>query len=508
MAAETSALALEYPTVVGRFIGQECLMPSQIALQDVDPRWAWAPYEPSAASPWNRSRVSHLLRRVGFSGTWSELQQALADGPTKTVERLLTGQSNHLAPRDELLSRSERATLTGGTADQKKQDTFYREAASTADSLSSSVENLPGWWLYVMLHTPHPVLEKIALFWHGHFATSAAKVDKAELMLAQNQMLREHALRPFGPLVGGIAKDPAMLLWLDSATNKKFKPNENFAREVMELFCLGLGNYTERDIKQAARAFTGWEVRHGKFFFNANQHDEGAKTVLGKTDNFSGEDVLKILLEQPAAGRFLAGKMYRYLMSETAAPPPRLLDPLAAGYREHNYDTAWLVRTIVSSNLFYSPHAMQQRVKAPVEMAIGLVRSLEGTANTQALADDLRKLGQGLFYPPNVKGWDGGTEWINSATLLSRVNLVWALVSGRSGQYKKKIDLEQLTEKHAVKPPGRVRWLADLSLGVELPKEVYNQLASVYAAEKGSDEHLRLARVMQAIAALPEFHVA
>jgi uncharacterized protein (DUF1800 family) len=299
-----------------------------------------------------------------------------------------------------------------------------------------------------------------------------------------------------------------MLLWLDSATNKKFKPNENFAREVMELFCLGLGNYTERDIKQAARAFTGWEVRHGKFFFNPNQHDEGSKTVLGKTGNWNGEDVLRILLEQPAAGRFLAGKMYRYLVSETAPPPPKLLESLAAGYREHNYDTAWLVRTIVSSNLFYSPHATGQRVKAPVEMAVSLVRSLEGTANATALAEDLRKLGQGVFYPPNVKGWDGGAEWINSATLLSRVNLVWALASGRDGRYKKKIDLQQLTEKHNVAPAERVRWLADLLLGVELSKDVYNQLAAVYAGEKGGDEHLRLARVVQAIAALPEFHVA
>jgi uncharacterized protein (DUF1800 family) len=461
-------------------------MPSPVALTDVDPKWAWAAYEPSRDEPWGLARTSHLLRRASFGATWPDLRQAIADGPAKTVERLLTGK-------------------TGGG---KEQDAFYREAASTGASLASDAENLPGWWLYVMLHTPHPVLEKITLFWHGHFATSAVKVDKASLMLDQNQMLRRHALSPFAPLVGGIAKDPAMLLWLDSATNKKHKPNENFAREVMELFCLGLGNYTERDIKQAARAFTGWEVRHGKFVFNPYQHDEGSKTVLGQTGNWGGEDVLRILLEQPAAGRFLAGKMYRYLVSETAAPPPKLLEPLAIGYREHNYDTAWLVRTIVSSNFFYSPHAIGQRVKAPVEMVVSLVRALEGTANAEALADDLRRLGQGVFYPPNVKGWDGGAEWINSATLLSRVNLVWALCSGRDGRYKKKIDLEKLAQKHNVAAAERVRWLADLLLGVELSKDAYNQLAAVYASEKGGDEHLRLARVVQAIAALPEFHVA
>src|SRR5262245_13356349 len=228
-------------------------MPSQVALSDVDPKWAWAPFEPSKAEAWNLARASHLCRRVALGGTWADLQRAIAEGPAKTIDRLMTGFGRDAAK-----------------GEGKTQESFYRESAATAASLTSDAENLPGWWLYVMLHTPHPVLEKITLFWHGHFATSAAKVQKAGLMLDQNQLLREHALRPFGPLVGGIAKDPAMLLWLDSATNKKFKPNENFAREVMELFCLGLGNYTERDIKQAAKAFTGWEVRHGKFFFNAN----------------------------------------------------------------------------------------------------------------------------------------------------------------------------------------------------------------------------------------------
>jgi Protein of unknown function (DUF1800) len=478
-------------------------MPSNIALPNVDPKWAWAAFEPSAAEPWNLARASHLLRRAGFGAPWGIVQRSLADGPAKTIEGLMAGHVDESLPDSQGRLGETRPRDAG-----KTQEAFYREATATAGSLVSSAENLPGWWLYVMLHTPHPVLEKVTLFWHGHFATSAAKVDKARLMLDQNQMLRQYALRPFAPLLGGIAKDPAMLLWLDSATNKKFKPNENFAREVMELFCLGLGNYTEHDIKQAARAFTGWEVRHGKFFFNPYQHDEGSKTVLGKTGNFGGEDVLRILLEQPAAGRFLAGKMYRFLVSETAPPPPKLLEALAAGYREHDYDTAWLVRTIISSNLFYSPHAVGQRVKAPVEMAVSLIRSLEGKANAEALADDLRKLGQGVFYPPNVKGWDGGAEWINSATLLSRVNLAWALTSGRDGRYGKKIDLENLTAKHNVPPAERVRWLADLLLGVELTKDEYNQLSAVYAGEKGGDEHLRLARVVQAIAALPEFHVA
>jgi uncharacterized protein (DUF1800 family) len=459
----------------------------QTSRERVDHRWAWAAFEPSRQQPWDLPQAVHLFRRAGFGATWAELQQALRNGPQKTVERLVTGDAG---------------------ADAKRREAFYAEVRNTGQTAALNVEGLPGWWLYVMLHTPHPLLEKMTLFWHGHFATSGAKVDKGDLMLAQNELLREHALRPFGPLLRGMARDVAMLLWLDSASNKKFKPNENFAREVMELFCLGLGNYTEKDIKEAARAFTGWEVRHERFVFNPHQHDEGAKTVLGQRGNWNGDDVLRILLEQPAAGRFLAGKVYRYFISDTA-PPPALIEPLADGYRKHNYDTAWLVRTVLSSNLFYSPHAIVQKIKAPVEMAIGLVRALEGTTNTVALAEDLRKLGQGVFYPPNVKGWDGGAEWINSSTLLSRVNLVWAIVSGRDGRYKHKVQLDRLAAKYGqTKPADTVRWLADLLLGAELPKDVYVRLTALAADDENGDEHLRLARVVQAIAALPEFHVA
>ena len=456
---------------------------SQVArLQDLDPAWAWAPYEPSAEAPWNLARAAHLYRRAGFGATWNELQQALEVGHPATLERLLAGGEG--------------------------QQEFYQQAAATAQALlgTDNAENLPAWWLHVMLHTPHPLQEKLALFWHGHFATSAAKVTQTRSMLDQNRLLRQHALGSFRPLVGAMAKDPAMLLWLDSATNRKSKPNENFAREVMELFCLGLGAYTEDDIKQAARCFTGWEVRYNRFRFNRYQHDPGSKTLLGQTGNFKGEDVIRILLEQPAAGRFLAGKLFRYLVNESEPPGPALLEPLAAGYQQRDYDTAWLVRTMLGSNLFSSRHAISQRVKSPVELGVGLLRALEGNTNLYALADDLQKLGQGVFFPPNVKGWDGGTEWINSSTLLSRVNLVWAVVSGSDGRYGRKINLDTLAEKHAQRDAASaVRWLADLLLGGPLPEEVYVRLTA--AAGQNGDPHVRLARVVQGIAALPEFQL-
>ncbi|HUY92859.1 MAG TPA: DUF1800 domain-containing protein [Pirellulales bacterium] len=450
-------------------------------LAEIDPVWAWSPLTP-AFRPWTRELAAHLYRRAGFSATWAELDEAVADGCHRTVERLLSR-----APQS---------------------DSFYGEADRSVAALlaSGNANHLSAWWLYVMLNSPQPLLEKLTLFWHGHFATSAAKVTDGRMMFAQHALLRKHALGHFGPLLEELSKDPAMLVWLDSTTNHKAHPNENFAREVMELFCLGIGHYTEHDIKDAARAFTGWELRKDQFRFNRYQHDDGLKSLLGKSGRFTGDDVLKILLEQPATARFLVGKLYRFIVNETVEPPATLLEPLAAGFRAAEYDMTWLLRTMLRSNFFYSPHAMQQRIKSPVEFAIGLLHSLEGSANTYALADDLRDLGQAVFFPPNVKGWDGGAAWINSSTLVGRANLVWNVVSDRDGRYNTRLALDCLPALSGLGDPAAIsRRLADLLLAFPLPDAVYVQLAAV-AADKISGN--QLARAVQAIATLPEFQLA
>ena len=454
------------------------------SLQDVDPAWAWAAFEPGPSQPWRLELAAHLLRRAGFGGTFEQLSAAVDRGPKETLQRL----------------------LTGGEA----SEAFYREADTVIRPLlaSGNLEHLPAWWLHTMLHSPHPLKEKLTLFWHGHFATSAAKVMDVDLMYRQHTLLRKHALSEFGPLLVEAAKDPAMLLWLDSTTNHKARPNENFAREVMELFCLGLGNYSERDIKEAARAFTGWELRNKRFFLNRAQHDTGQKTVLGRSGDFDGEQVLAILLEQPAAARFLVGKLFRYFVSETADPPEALLEPLAREYRQRQYDTGWLVATMLGSNLFYSPLALRQRIKSPVELVIGLLRTVDGAANMYVLAEELRNLGQGVFYPPNVKGWDGGVEWINSASLLARANLLWALIGGSSGRLNSKVPLSEVASQ--AERPGaaaNVQWWADLLLGSPLPEAVQVQLTAV-AAEASGDQRLRLARLVHGMVTLPEFQLA
>jgi uncharacterized protein (DUF1800 family) len=452
-------------------------------LANIDPAWAWDAYQPDAKTPWTRELAAHLYRRAGFAGSWPQLEEALAVGCPAAVDRLLTGGPD-----------TER---------------FYSEAGRSAESLlgSNNPQQLAAWWLYVLVHSPHPLRERLTLFWHGHFATSAAKVSDPRMMYAQNSLLRQYSLGRFGAMLDEVSKDPAMLVWLDATTNHKAHPNENFAREVMELFCLGIGNYSEHDVKEAARSFTGWELRQERFRFNRYQHDAGPKTLLGQTGAWTGDDVLRILLDQPATGRFLARKLFRFLISETAEPPAALLEPLAAGLRQHKYDLGWLVRTVLGSNLFYSPHAVRQRVKGPVELAVGLLRSLEAPVNTYALHEDLQKLGQGVLFPPNVKGWDGATVWINSSTLVGRANLVCSIVSD-DGRMKTRVAPEKLAALvGAEQPAAKAARLQDLLLAAPLPDAVRVQLASI-ASDGDGGERQRLARLIHAIATLPEYQLS
>ena len=291
-----------------------------------------------------------------------------------------------------------------------------------------------------MLQGGHPLREKLTLFWHNHFATSLAKVQNPTLMFRQNCLLRKHALGRFGPLLQAISRDAAMLVWLDSNSNVKGKPNENYARELMELFSLGVGHYTEKDIREAARAFTGWRTDGVGFAFDARLHDDGPKTVLGQTGAWDGGDVVRIVLEQPAAARFLVRKLYHFLVSEKAVPPDSLLEPLCESFRKSDYDIAGLVRTILASRHFYSDHAFRQRIKGPVEYVLGAVQAVyrrygEEDADyrplpQQVLVGRLGAMGQHLFAPPNVKGWPGGPSWLNTSTMLERDNFAGALAMG------------------------------------------------------------------------------
>jgi uncharacterized protein (DUF1800 family) len=291
-----------------------------------------------------------------------------------------------------------------------------------------------------MLQGHHPLREKMTLFWHNHFATSIVKVQSPALMFRQNDLLRSHSLGRFGPLLQAISRDPAMLVWLDSNRNVKGKPNENYARELMELFSLGVGHYTEKDIREGARAFTGWHTNGKGFAFNAAAHDAGTKTFLGWTGPWDGGDFVRIVLEQPAAAQFLVRKLYHFFIAEQPAPPAALLEPLCVAFRKSDYDIAGLLRTMLSSRLFYSEHAFRRRIKNPVEYVLGAVQAVYKRCDEKdldyrplpqrVLVGRLEAIGQTLFAPPNVKGWPGGQAWLNTSTMLERDNFAGALAMG------------------------------------------------------------------------------
>jgi uncharacterized protein (DUF1800 family) len=420
----------------------------------LSPQWAWERYQPSARMPWTLQRVGHLYRRAGFGATWDELQAGLQAGPDKTIDRLLQGGPG--------------------------QAEFDRATGELAESIArvNNGQQLQPWWLHRMLYSPHPLQEKLTLFWHNHFATSNAKVLNAGFMLRQYELLRQHALGNFTDLLQKMTLDPAMLVWLDGRDSKKGNPNENYARELMELFSLGIGHYTERDIREAAKAFTGWSITGNEVIFSQGQHDDGEKAVLGKKGNFKPDDVVRICLEQKSAPLFLVGKLYRFLISETVPASTVLLEPLATRFQEDGYDFGKLVQTMLRSNLFFSPLVYRTRVKAPVDFALGMVRALEGRIGTTQLSLVLRELGQNVFYPPSVKGWDGGTAWLNGQTLLYRQNLALALTSTEDIRFNNRTDPAVLARKHGKKADAEsLDFFLKLFLQDDLPPESRSRLA-------------------------------
>jgi hypothetical protein len=473
-------------------------------LDQIDPARAWQPWRPSPADPWGRKWAAHLLRRAAFGGSRPDLLEAERLGPEGTLDLLLRGRPG----ADEV---QEALTDVG------------RVAARHGD------ESLRGWWLYAMLHGSHPLREKMTLFWHNHFATSDAKVHSAPLMFRQNCLLRQHALGKFGPFLQAMSKDPAMLVWLDSNRNVKGAPNENYARELMELFSLGVGNYTERDIREAARAFTGWHTDRGGFKFDARFHDEGNKTVLGQTGTWDGGDVVRIVLEQPAAARFLVRKLYHFLISETAEPPAALLEPLCESFRKSDHDVAALVRTMLASRHFYSGHAFRQRVKSPVEYVVGAVQEVylrlgEEQADyrplpAQVLVGRLHAMSQRLFAPPNVKGWPGGRSWLNTSTVLERDNFaealalgtLWTSPSPRGHVPPRAFDPARLLHEEKVsRPEDVVRVLLDLYVPGGVPSNARAKLVAFVAEDNPTGAALdrRVREAVHAILTTAEYQLA
>ncbi len=407
---------------------------------------------------WNYERAAHLLERAGFGGTPEEVGKLARLTPAQAVDALVdyehipegklppfepSGIYPHGSKLVPLEDAAGSALLTGKAYGvnavregslpfQPVVNEFYTLLISEHAEMRRAAQ----WWTVRMLTTPRPLQEKLTLFWHDHFATSQEKVNNYELMLGQIQTLRAHANGNFHDLLVAVAQDPAMLIWLDNRANVKGKPNENFAREIMELFTLGEGQgYTEADIRELARSFTGWTLRpirttkdEAKFVADTALHDNGEKTFLGETGRFDGHDAIKIILKQPAASRFITRKLYQYFVRDEITP--EVNDRLARLLVESNYQLKPLLRTIFLSRDFYSAPSVGTQIKPPVHFLVSTCRKL-GLRDLPGIPDFTETagaLGQVPFYPPNVAGWPGGRAWINPATLLTRGNFVQALL--------------------------------------------------------------------------------
>ena len=357
----------------------------------------------------------HLLNRTGFGATDAEIRDYAALERGEAVERLLSGA------RREASVAPPAFVSDPFTPYYKLRQMSAEERMAAQRKLVQQGFELRAWWLREMLFSPSPLTEHMTLFWHNHFATSQQKVRVSSLMYRQNALLRREALGNFATMLRAIAKDPAMLVYLDNAGSRKQAPNENFAREVMELFTLGEGHYGEADVKEAARAFTGWSLDRetGEFTYRRMWHDFGDKTVLGRSGRLDGDDVLGILLARPETAQFIAAKVWR----EFVSPLPDLKEVArwAATFRGAGYEVKPLLKAALTSDAFWSKENRAALIKSPVDLVVGTLRTFGiHPFDLRPAVFACAVLGQNPLSPPNVKGWPGGDAWINSATLLGR----------------------------------------------------------------------------------------
>jgi uncharacterized protein (DUF1800 family) len=368
----------------------------------------------AASAPLGFDDARHLLNRTGFSATPTEIDAYAGLTREQAVDRLLAGAGRPAATPPP-------AWATGFESPRRFRGMSAEERKLAVREIFQKAFELQSWWFTEMLTTASPLNERMTLFWHNHFVSSVRKVRSPQLMYRQNVLLRQHAFGNFGEMLRAVARDPAMVVYLDSASNRKGQPNENFAREVMELFTLGEGNYTERDIKEAARAFTGWSINidTGDFMFRPMLHDDGTKTVLGRTGNLDGDAVLELLLARPQTAELIVAKLWREFVS--LQPDPAEVPRIARLFRESGYDIKTALRGLLVSDAFYARQHRAALIKSPVDIVVGTLRQFQfTTGDVMPFTVTISQLGQVLFAPPNVKGWAGGEAWINSTTLLAR----------------------------------------------------------------------------------------
>ena len=444
----------------------------------------------------NRQLAAHLLRRAGFGGSPDEITQYAALDYEAAVDRLLVP-----ATVDDSAAEDTISALTG-------QLDFSGRANADA----------PALWLARMMITQRPLQEKMTLFWHNHFATGIGKVKSAPLMIDQAALFRRAGLGNFADLLAGVAQDPAMILWLDGQTNVKRHPNENWGRELMELFTIGIGNYSEQDVKEVARAFTGWGLTAGArgaaqtaqlptFEFHARQHDTGAKTIFGRTGNWDGGDVIGMLVPRIETGKLLARKMWRWFVNGT--PDEAGVADLAGVYLSSQYDIGAMLRHLFLSAAFQDEANAFNTIKNPAEFIVGLfktlgmatptaLRSATAVQSLRTLARACSSMGMTLYNPPDVGGWPGGATWMNPSTYFVRTNLAATLLQQGAG-----LNLGALTG-NATRPDALVDTLLDTFVGSSEPDAVRQDLLTYLG---GSHDDLKVRGLVRLIISSPSYQM-
>lgn len=476
-------------------------------------------FAPVAQSEWNYTKAAHLLNRAGFGGPPEEIQKLLEMGPEKAVASFFEFTKSPGKPlpdfaRPDPMRMAKREQMRAAPEGPEKREMRRQMQQHERQTLLEYRH----WWLEQMVSKEAPLREKLVLFWHGHFATSAQKVRDAWLMIQQNAIFRYNAAGNWLTMLAAVSKDPAMLVWLDQAQSRKDHPNENFAREVMELFTLGEGHYTEKDVTEAARAFTGWSLEREteQYIFRPFFHDTGMKTVLGATGPFTGDDVLRIILAQPQAAEFIMRKLWVFFANDN--PSAETIRALADLFRKNGNEFKPVLETMFRSHEFYDAAVLRQQVKSPVQWLVGSVRLLDRELPRAMMTEQiLRSLGQDLFAPPNVKGWDGGLAWITTNSLLNRYNTAYFLIFGQNplnGNGEKRrlksgvVDVKKLIPEEARSDKAKVlAYLEQRFIGGAL-KPAQERAVREFLDSVGGLDEASLLHAIHLVMATPEYQLA
>jgi hypothetical protein len=461
-----------------------------------------AEFEPGPEDPWDRAKAAHLAARTGFGASPDEIEELLALGPAAGADARVDFPDSE--PELEQQMRELGAPLY--------------EYPPVGEPGEPQVGDARAWWTCRMCCARHPLQEKLTLFWHHHFACQTNDDLPLVQMLEQNRLFRRCAAGDFRELLAAVARDPAMLTFLDGRINVRERPNENWARELMELFTLGIDRYSQRDVVEIARVFTGWGTRGGRkavFEFHPERHDPGEKQVLGRTiagragaeGVREGEEVLALLLEQPCAAAFLGRKLLRWFLEDE--PAPELCEAAGEFLRAHDWSVREFLRRLFRSRAFYASHRRAQLFKTPVGFVVSALRGLR-VQNPQllVLGERMRELGMELFHPPSVAGWDLGPAWIHAGSVLLRAQFAARLAglphSQRAIAGAPALDLEQLARGVGL-GAGLVRSIAERLVGRALPEERVAELAAVLEARGGADRHTRTRTAIELVLGAPEF---